>query len=244
MWDVLMRALRHPFDYAPVINRRTLVLQEIVQESEDIFSFIFKPKSPLRWKAGQHGIFMFPIGKGKCASGKSWRAFSIASSHHEGVIRISTIIKKEPSDFKKNLLALKPGDTLIMHGPFGEFHTSKKICRIVGIAGGIGITPFRALAKDIASGVIAETKLTLIYSAVGTYTYKEELEALAKHPSIQIIYTQTPDEVNAELSRLTQMHGNSASYFISGSPGMINAIRQTLKKEGIRHIVNDPFRGY
>lgn len=244
MWDVLMRALRHPLDYLPIINRRTLVLQEIIQESEEIFSFIFKPKRPLRWKAGQHGIFMFPLRSGSRISGKSWRAFSIASSYHEGVVRISTIIKQEPSGFKDRLRALVPGDELIMHGPFGEFHTSKKICRIVGIAGGIGITPFRALIKDIASGVIAETKLTLIYSAIGTYTYKEELEILAKHPSIQIIYTATPDEVNAELSQLVVTHGNSASYFISGSPGMINALRGSLKNKGVRHIVNDPFRGY
>lgn len=244
MWDVIIRAVRHPLDYFPVIFRRTLILQEITQESADIYSFIFKPKAPLRWKAGQHGIFMFPIGSGKRLGGKFWRAFSIASSCHEGVVRISTIIKEEPSEFKKNLRAMKPNDVLTMHGPFGEFHTSKKICRIVGIAGGIGITPFRALIKDIASGVIAETKLTLIYSALGVYTYKEELDTLVKHPSIEIIYTHTPDEVKAEVDAQIAQHGNSASYFISGSPGMIKAIRASLKQKGMRHIVNDSFRGY
>lgn len=243
MWDVIIRALRHPLDYIPVINRRTLVLQETIQESEEIFSFIFKPKGPLRWKAGQHGIFMFPFSHAK-VEGKFWRAFSIASSSHEGVVRISTIIKKEgASSFKQNLKAMKTGDELIMHGPFGEFHTSHKVCRIVGIAGGIGITPFRALTKDIASGVIAETKLTLIYSAA-TYTFKEELETLAKHPSIEIVYTQTPDEVNAALDAQIQLHGNSACYFISGSPGMIGAIRKSLKEKGVRNIVNDSFKGY
>jgi ferredoxin-NADP reductase len=244
MWDVIQRALRHPLDYAPVIARRTLILQEIIQESEEIFSFIFKPTHPVRWKAGQHGIFMFPFGSGKKLTGKFWRAFSIASSSHEGVIRISTIIKENPSEFKRQLFALQRGDPIVMHGPFGEFHTSKHICRIVGIAGGIGITPFRALLKDIASGVIAETQLTLIYSAVGTYTFKDEIETLAQHPSIEVIYTQTPEEVNAQIDAQVQLHGNSASYFISGSPGMINAIRSKLRESGIRRIINDSFRGY
>jgi ferredoxin-NADP reductase len=241
MRDVIIRALRNPWDYFPVINRRKLMLKEIVQESEEIFSFIFISKKPLRWKAGQHGIFYFPHAK---VAGKFWRAFSIASSSHGQVIRISTVIKREHSDFKEHLRTMKQGDTIIMHGPFGEFHTSSKICRIVGIAGGIGITPFRPLLKDIASGVIAETKLTLIYSAIGPYTFKEELDALASHPSLEIIYTQTPDEVNAALDAQIKKQSNSASYFISGSPGMIQAIRSSLKKRGIRRIVNDSFKGY
>lgn len=241
MLDVIIRALRHPLDYLPVINRRSLTHVETIQETEEVFSFIFKFKKPFSWKAGQHGIFLFPRTK---IEGKFWRAFSIASSADEAVIRISTIIKENPSDFKKHLLALSPGDQMLMHGPFGEFHTSSKISRIIGIAGGIGITPFRPLLKDIASGVIAGTDLILIYSAVGTYTYRQEIDSLARHASIEVIYTETPDEVNAALDAQVEKHGNSASYFISGSPGMIGAIRASLKKKGMRNIVNDTFKGY
>lgn len=241
MLDVILRALRHPFDYLPVIMRRKLILREIIQESEDIYSFIFTPKRPCVWKAGQHGIFLLPRLK---VEGKKWRAFSIASSSHERIVRISTIIKDEPSSFKKHLRSLNVGDSVIMYGPFGEFHTSKKISRIVGIAGGIGITPFRAVLKDIALGVILDTEITLIYSSQTTYTYKQELEQFAQHPAIEIIYTTTPEEVNAQIDTQVEKHGNSASYFVSGSPGMIGAIRKSLKGKGVRHIVNDSFKGY
>ena len=131
-----------------------------------------------------------------------------------------------------------------MNDPLGEFHTSSKIAHIVGIAGGIGITPFRALIKDISLGIIPHTKLTLIYSAVGPHIFKDELEILAQHSDIEIIYTQTPDEVNTALDQQINAQGNSAHYFVSGSPGMIGAIRKTLKSKGIRHIINDPFKGY
>jgi len=240
MIDVIMRALSDPLDYLPVLNKRTLLLVEVIQESEEIYSFIFKPKNPLAWKAGQHGIFMFP---GTTIKNKFWRAFSIASSSQELVVRISTIIKAEHSDFKKHLKAMKIGDPITMYGPFGEFHTSQKICRIVGIAGGIGITPFRAILKDIALGIIIDTPITLIYSAQ-TYTFKEELDVLAKHPSIEILSMSTPEEVNTAIDTQISKHGNSASYFISGSPGMIGAIRKNLKEKGMRHIVNDSFKGY
>ncbi len=241
MLDVITRALRHPLDYMPVINRRTLILEEIHQESAYIYSFIFKSEHPLTWKPGQHGIFYFP---NTPKTGRWWRAFSIASSPHEHVIKISTTIQDTPSDFKKKLKTLQKGDRIYMHGPFGEFHTRPSISRIVGIAGGIGITPFLALIKDIASGAIAETHLTLIYGSKDVYTFKEELDALSSHSCIDIIYTVTPEELNATLDAQVTKNGNSASYFISGSPGMIKAVRTALKNKGIRHIVNDTFTGY
>lgn len=241
MFDVITRALKHPLDYLPVINRRTLVLQDIHQESEYIYSFIFKSPRKLSWKSGQHGIFYFAH---RPATGRFWRAFSIASSPHEHEIRISTTISAPPSDFKKQLRAMQKGDHIFMHGPFGEFHTRPSISRIVGIAGGIGITPFRALIKDIASGAIAETHLTLIYGSKDVYTFKAELDALSTHSCIDIIYTVTPEELNSALEAQVTKNGNSASYFISGSPGMIKAVRTSLKNKGIRHIVNDTFTGY
>lgn len=241
MFDFILRALRHPIDYSGMFNKRTLVLQEIIRESENIYSFIFKPAVPCTWKAGQHGVFYFPHTKIKA---KTWRAFSIASSPEESVIRISTIITENPSDFKKQLLLLEQGDTLMMNGPFGEFHMSKKTEQIVGIAGGIGITPFRALCKSIAEGSSTNVKLTLIYSAIGSYTYKKEFDILAQNPAIEIIYTTTPEEVNAVLHKQIALHSNNASYFVSGSPGMIGAIRKTLATNGITHIVSDPFKGY
>lgn len=241
MFDFIIRALLHPLDYGALFQKHILVLQEIKREADDIYSFTLKPEFPCTWKAGQHGIFSFPHTK---ITGKTWRAFSVASSPEEGVIRIATIIKDNPSDFKKHLLELEQGDALIMNGPFGEFHTSRNIKQIVGIAGGIGITPFRALIKSIADGATTGTKLTLIYSAAGAYTFKKEFDQLAQHKDIEIIYTATPEEVNVALDTQISLHQNNATYFVSGSPGMIKAIRASLKSKGIKRIINDPFKGY
>ncbi len=240
MSNVFIRALMHPCDYKGAFIKRTLILKEIIRESDDIYSFIFAMQKPFTWKAGKHGIFTFPH---TSITGKRWRAFSIASSSDENVIRISTIIKENPSDFKKQLLMLKQGDTFTMRGPFGEFYIKSKMDQIVGVAGGIGITPFRALIHDIASGKIVNTKLTLIYSAIGDYTFKTEFDAL-HCPAIEIIYTETPDEVTAELEKQVTLHKNAAQYFISGSPRMIEALRTNLQNKGITQIVYDSFKGY
>jgi ferredoxin-NADP reductase len=241
MFGFFLRAIRHPVDYGTMFNKRTLILQEVIRESTDSYSFIFKPETTCIWKAGQHGIFYFPDKK---VTGITWRAFSVASSTLEGVIRITTIIKDSPSDFKKHLLFLKQGDTIKMNGPFGEFHTQPNIKQIVGIAGGVGITPFRAIIKELSLGAIPNTKLTLIYSAVGTHTFKKEFDQLVRHPDIEIIYTTTAEEVNKSLEIQVAKHRNNASYFVSGSPGMICAIRKSLREKEIAHVVSDPFKGY
>ncbi len=234
--------LTHPVDYSGVLKSHTITFKEKVEEIPGVYSFVFTITEPLTWKAGQHAIFMMPDKK---VTGKNWRAFSVASSPNEGVIRIGTNIPPEPSDFKKKLMELTPGETIRMHGPIGEFHASEKEQQIVGIAGGIGITPLRSLAYDVAHGHLPETNLTLIFSAKDKYPYQRELDAWQKQSNqLEIIYTHTPEEVNGALQKQFEIHGNDADYYISGSPGMISALRKSCKKMGIKKIVNDPFKGY
>jgi len=241
MQNLIARACIHPIDYSGVLNNRRLVFKEKIQESANIYSFVFEAEKPCTWQAGQHGIFTMP---NKNVEGKNWRAFSVASSPHEGVIRIGTIVQSEASDFKKKLVSLESGEKITMRGPFGEFHSTPKVRRIIGVAGGIGITPFRSIISNLHSNPLVETKITLIYSARDTYTYKSELDNWAKDSRIQIIYTHTTEEVNQTLQNQINIFGNKAHYFISGAPGMIKALRTTLKQRGIKKIINDPFKGY
>lgn len=175
--------------------------------------------------------------------GKKLRAFSIASSQHENEVKIATIISNTPSDFKQKLFALEPGEEILLNGPFGEFHVAPGTT-MVGIAGGIGITPFRAVAYEIVNGHIDAT-LTLIYAGKNNYfAFKEEFDKFANHPNITVIYVNTPYEVNAEIKQVVSFLKNKATYYISGSPGMIGAIRKALTEQGVKKIINDPFKGY
>lgn len=231
----------HPFDYSGALNWRTLTFKERIDEGNDVHSFIFTPKAACTWNAGQHALFTLPR---KNVKGKKWRAFSVASSAHEGTVRISTIIPPEPSDFKQKLRALTPGEKISMHGPFGEFHFGNGQ-HIVGIAGGIGITPFRAMMYEITQGHQADVSLHLIYAGKNDFwAFKRECDEWNQHPYINLIYVQTPDQVNAEIDRSVTEFGNERSYFISGSPGMIGAIKGRLQAAGIKKIINDPFKGY
>lgn len=242
MFDFILRAIAHPTDYYGIFKRHTLVFRELIDEGNGNYSFLFTSQTPITWKAGEHGVFTLPE---KDISGKKWRAFSIASSAIENEIRIGTSIPPTPSDFKKKMLALQPRETIQMNGPFGEFHLENCQKHIVAIAGGIGITPLRAIMVELANDLHPDVTLELIYAGKDNYfTYHHTCQEFATHENISITYVNTPDEVNAAIDKAAQTHQNNASYCISGSPGMIGAIKKRLTSAGIKHIINDPFKGY
>lgn len=243
MLDVISRACRHPLDYSGIRRVTTLEFRERIQENDTIHSFIFTaPKLPI-WKAGQHAIFTLPQ---KQVEGKTWRPFSVAAAPHENVIRIGTIISPEPSSFKQNLMSLQVGDQVRMYGPYGELYLRPNMKKVVAVAGGIGITPFRSIIADMANRG-NNIEFHLIYSAKAEHVYQADLENWkAKLPNLKISYTATSDEVNAELNKSVAENGNNAHYLLSGAPGMIEALRQSLLTQGVKrqHILHDPFKGY
>jgi ferredoxin-NADP reductase len=241
VFDFISRALAHPADYAGALRLHQLTLRRSEYLGGITYSFVFECKRPLRWKSGQHGVFWF---LSPTMKGSAWRAFSVASSADEEEIRIATQISNTPSTFKQKLKRLQPGEHIYMQGPFGEFHADNKT-HMVGVAGGIGITPFRALAYDLAHTQNAHAKLTLIYSAPNnTHVFKEELKEWSQTKNVDVIYTATPAEVNAALHDQIETVGNNGHYLISGSPTMIAALREFCQQKGITNIINDPFKGY
>lgn len=131
-----------------------------------------------------------------------------------------------------------------MFGPFGEFHTHDSQKKIIGVAGGIGITPFRSIAYEIGQQQ-SDTELHLVYAARDQYPYREELDRWSKmSEKLHITYMHTPEEVNAALDGLIEAHGTSTPCYVSGAPRMIQAIIAHCREKGVSKIINDPFKGY
>jgi ferredoxin-NADP reductase len=223
-------------DFKGIFKKRELIFEKSIKEKGDMYSFVLKSKEKLDWKAGIHGIFTLDNVKGMF-----WRAFSIASTSDENEILISTRISDNPSNFKKRLLELKKGDKINMKGPFGPFYISKDTKQVVGFAGGIGITPFRALLKENVLNV----NYHLVYSDNNkNYLYLDIFKKLEKLPNFTIEYITSKKEMESKIEILSKKYKNSAEYFISGAPKMVSEIRKNLKNKGIKNIKNDTFYGY
>lgn len=198
--------------------------------------YVIKLASDVEWQPGEHAIFKIP---GKSIEGKKWRAFSIASITEEGFILIATRTGKTISSFKEVLLNLKVGDQVSMRGPFGWFKEQTDNRDLVLVAGGVGITPIRALLKSLES---SNKTIHLLYSSKDKYLFKEEIDKL-DNSKIHLHYIRNRDEMSEKLKEVTK-ENMKAHYYVSGSMAFIKSLKSQLKVLGIKKIINDPFLGY
>ncbi len=230
-------------DFSSVFKKNRLTFVEKQQEAGNVVSFLFRLGEPAFWTAGQHGIFTFP---GKL-EGRSWRAFSLSSAPYEAEVRITTRISDTPSPYKQALMALTPGDQMIMRGPFGPFFLDGSKRPVVFIAGGIGITPYRALIGNaVRNKGKAPASIHLIYADDrGEYAFRNELEAMVEQDGFVTTDYTTSKEVPDKIASSIAKWGNGALYYVSGPVGMVSAVKRMLRDQGIggKNIKSDLFMG-
>ena len=132
-----------------------LALLRRQEVAERTFAFYFDKPAGFSHQAGQNALFSLP-------SGTENRTFTIASAPHERELMIATRMRDSP--FKRTLAELPVGGRLKIDGPAGMMVLHEDESRpAVFLAGGIGITPFFAMARD-AEARLLRHRITLIYS--------------------------------------------------------------------------------
>ncbi len=229
-------------DTLSIFKKNELLFLESYKESEEVYTFLFEKEKDLTWKAGQHGLFTITHKKLK----DSIRPFSVASAPTENVVKITTSIKDTPSEFKKAMLELEKGMKIKMSGPVGTFYLKDNSPALL-IAGGIGITPFRSIVKQIeAERNGAEKQINLLYmDSKQSYLYQDELDGIANNTSIRITYLESRNDLHQEIDKFTTLYKTNGKYFIAGSKSMVESISTYLKNNNVskRNIKKDAFLG-
>jgi len=229
-------------DALSIFKKRELLFLESMKESEGVYSFLFEKEKDLTWKTGQHGLFTITHKKIK----KPIRPFSIASAPTENVVRITMRINDQPSDFKKAMLELKRGMQVKMSGPVGGFYLKDNSPSLL-IAGGIGITPFRSILKQLeATENGRDYKIHLLYlDSNQSFIFKDELDKIANNTSISVTYLDSKDKLHNEIDKFSNIYKGSGNYYIAGPKSMVNAISPNLLSNNIskRNIKKDAFLG-
>jgi ferredoxin-NADP reductase len=223
-----------------------LVLTAKRPETEGVTSFMFRSAAPLKWQAGQFLHYNLPH-PGTDERGPT-RYFTIASAPFEGHVMLTTRFATERSStFKHALRELPLGASVEVGEPDGDFVIGDPADEHVFIAGGIGITPFRAILLDLDHRGLPINATLLYANHTPDFVYKAEMDRLAaRHPGLGVRYLVSPERVTQSSIRAAAPDLAKPTFHVSGPEPFVEAVGSMLSGLGVRdaHVKRDYFPGY
>jgi ferredoxin-NADP reductase/Na+-translocating ferredoxin:NAD+ oxidoreductase RnfD subunit len=215
--------------------KHLLTLKSKNYNGADTYDLIFHSKHPLQHEPGQY--MEWTVGHKKPDTRGNRRYFTIASSPTENDVRLGVKSYSKPSSFKKALFALPAGSQVLAGQLAGDFTMPKDPAKkLVFIAGGIGITPFRSMIKYLLDSN-EKRDIAFFYSnkTSSEIAYKEILDQAEIKLGIKTVYIQTENSgrLTGEMISEHLRDYKDRTYYISGPRGMVAAFEKTLKHLGI-----------
>lgn len=229
-----------------MIRRFESTIAEIIDYTYDIKGIIFQLDAgdKIEFQAGQYvQLITQPYGKVKQSVS---RAYSIASKPEDND-RIQLIIRLVPEGICTTWVhtQLKVGDRVSFTGPYGDFILRDTDADILFIAGGSGKAPIKSMLEHLQA-VGTQRKMTYFFGARTTkdlYLTAEMQafeQAFADFRYVPVLSHATPEEnwtgrtgyIMPYFKETIRDPKNTEAY-LCGSPGMINAVTQSLIEHGI-----------
>ncbi len=216
--------------------RHRLRVANIVPEAPGVVSIYVTGRDldRLPVRAGQFFVWRFLAGDGW------WRAhpFSISAAPNGKWLRLTV---KDRGDDTRAIQHLRVGTRVLAEGPYGAFTSAlNSRPRVLLIAGGIGITPLRALIEEMAA---PPGTLTLIYRAShwDDVVFRKELDALIKARLWKVHYVVgrrdrrevAPEPLDAAHLRKLVPDVAKRDVYVCGPDSMMAAVRQSLAGLGV-----------
>lgn len=205
-----------------------------------------------------------------------YRAYSMANHPAEGnIIKLNIRIATPPWDRKKcafmnvnpgvcssYIFSRKPGDKVMISGPYGEFHIKETKKEMMFIGGGAGMAPMRSHIFDQYETKKTDRKATFWYGgrSLRELFYVEDFERIERENpnfkfNIALSEPKPEDHWTGYVGFIHQVIKNEylskhpepeeIEYYLCGPPQMNDAIQKMLDEMGVppENIAFDDFGG-
>lgn len=237
--------------------RVALTLKRRQKLTPDVFNFVFTPSRPLAFAPGQY--VECTLGHARPDSRGNRRYFTLASSPTEPNVQLGVRFYSQGSTFKRTLRSMSPQEQLVAGQVAGDFTLPRDPSqKLVLIAGGIGITPYRSMLKYLLD-TGERRDIALLYSAktLNELVYTDVLNDAQTRLGAKIIYTLTDldsvpqtwrgqtGRIDARMIQEAVPDYRSRLFYLSGPPEMVSACERVLQQIGVKpsHIKRDFFPG-
>jgi predicted ferric reductase len=158
--------------------------------------------------------------------------YSLSAAPGTDLLRITV---KDLGDHSQALSELRPGTRIIAEGPYGAFTAGRSERGVVLLAGGVGITPLRAMFSSLPGAV------TLIYRARSEdeIVFRDELDAIAAARQAKVYYLVGSraeiggDPLSPRLLRSLVPDLDQQEVYVCGPSGMTSAAVEALRDAGV-----------
>ena len=171
--------------------------------------------------------------------------FTISSGESEDSLRFTI---KDLGDFTSQLGNLHAGDNVFVEGPYGTFnYQAVERSKQIWVAGGIGITPFLAMARSLSKDDGIDAHLFYSVTDASQAYFADELVQLAKASGGLLRFTLhdsskkgflTADTITAEVADALERE-----LMICGPGSMMKAVKQQFADKGMpkQHMQSEEF---
>lgn len=240
------------------MSKRIVTFKQKINLAKDTLGFVFTPNKKLAFLPGQY--VEWTLAQKKQDTRGNRRYFTIASSPTEPDIQLGIKYYPNPSQFKQALAEIKPDTKMMIGSLSGDFTLPKDPTKkLVFIAGGIGVTPFRSMIKYLIDKQ-EKRDIVLFYSnkTFDEIAYKDIFDTAATAFGLKTIYTlsdetKLPTNWTGDKGFLTADKVKNfvpdfkeRTFYLSGPHGMVAAFEKTLAEIGVpkMQIKTDYFPGF
>lgn len=221
--------------------RHQLRVVNVTQEAPGVVSLVVQGRhvQELRAEPGQFFRWRF-------LTPGLWQAahpFSLSAPPIGNRMRLTV---KALGDGSRRVQQVPVGTRVIAEGPYGAMTTGRRTRPgVLLVAGGVGITPLRALFESIELGPGQDLMLLYRAGSADQIVFRDELDALAAERRARVVYLLGDNPSLLSMQSFTRLVPGLTlrDVYLCGPPGMTAAVRRSLTAAGVpeRHVHEERF---